>query len=45
MKKLLVIVGPTGTGKTSLGLSLAQKFGGELVREVQVSTFKQWWRV
>lgn len=31
MKKLLVIVGPTGTGKTALGLKLAEKFNGELV--------------
>ena len=31
MKKLLVIVGPTGTGKTDLGLTLAKKFNGELV--------------
>ncbi|OGY21860.1 MAG: hypothetical protein A2126_02960 [Candidatus Woykebacteria bacterium GWB1_45_5] len=31
MKKLLVIVGPTGTGKTALGLELAKKFNGELV--------------
>ncbi|MDP2671763.1 MAG: tRNA (adenosine(37)-N6)-dimethylallyltransferase MiaA [bacterium] len=31
MNKLLVIVGPTGTGKTSLALELAKKFDGELV--------------
>ena len=31
MKKLLVIVGPTGTGKTDLALDLAKKFNGELV--------------
>jgi len=31
MKKLVVIVGPTGTGKTSLGLELAKKFSGELI--------------
>ena len=31
MKKLLVIVGPTGTGKTALALHLAKKFDGELV--------------
>ncbi|OGY22995.1 MAG: hypothetical protein A2172_03620 [Candidatus Woykebacteria bacterium RBG_13_40_15] len=31
MKKLLVIVGPTGTGKTSLAIKLAKKFDGELV--------------
>ena len=31
MKRLLVIVGPTGTGKTNLALDLAKKFNGELV--------------
>ena len=31
MKKLLVIVGPTGTGKTALGIELAKKFNGEVV--------------
>ena len=31
MKKLLVIVGPTSTGKTDLALDLARKFNGELV--------------
>src|SRR4030042_4383094 len=31
MKKLLVIVGPTGTGKTDLALGVAKKFSGELV--------------
>ncbi len=31
MEKLLVICGPTGTGKTDLAISLAEKFNGELV--------------
>lgn len=31
MKKILVILGPTSTGKTDLGLMLAKKFNGELV--------------
>ncbi|MDO8638851.1 MAG: isopentenyl transferase family protein [Candidatus Daviesbacteria bacterium] len=31
MKKLLIILGPTATGKTDLGLVLAKKFNGELI--------------
>jgi len=31
MNKLLVICGPTATGKTSLGINLAKKFDGEIV--------------
>jgi tRNA dimethylallyltransferase len=31
MQKLLVICGPTGTGKTNLALLLAKKFNGEIV--------------
>ena len=31
MKSLLLIVGPTATGKTSLGLKLANQFKGEIV--------------
>jgi len=31
VRRLLVICGPTATGKTGLAISLAKKFGGELV--------------
>ena len=31
MKKLLVICGPTATGKTALGVKLAKKFNGEII--------------
>lgn len=48
MKKIIVIVGPTGIGKTELGLDLAQKFNGEIVsgdsmqiyQEVSIGTAK-----
>ena len=47
-KKLLVICGPTATGKTNLALSLAGKYGGEIVsadsrqlyRDMDISTGK-----
>ena len=31
MKKILIILGPTATGKTDLALKLAKKFNGELI--------------
>ncbi|MCL4390032.1 MAG: hypothetical protein M1484_01830 [Patescibacteria group bacterium] len=31
MRKLLVITGPTATGKTKLGIELAQKYNGEIL--------------
>ena len=31
MNKLLVICGPTATGKTGIALKLAKKFGGEII--------------
>ena len=31
MEKLLIICGPTATGKTKLGIKLAKKFNGEIV--------------
>lgn len=31
MSKLLIICGPTATGKTSLAIRLAKKFGGEII--------------
>lgn len=48
MNKLLVICGPTATGKTSLGISLAKKFDGEIIsadsrqvyREMDIGTGK-----
>lgn len=31
MNKILIILGPTGVGKTELGVSLAKKFNGEII--------------
>lgn len=47
-KKLLVIIGPTASGKTEFAIQLAQKFGGEIVnadsrqiyRDVEIGTAK-----
>jgi tRNA dimethylallyltransferase len=52
MKKLLVVCGPTATGKSSLGFSLARMFNGEIVsadsRQVysgmDIGTGKEWKR-
>lgn len=48
MKKLLVVVGPTASGKTSLSIELAKKYNGEIVsadsmqiyREMKIATAK-----
>ncbi len=50
MKKLLVICGPTATGKTSLGISLANKLDGEIIsadsrqvyKGMDIGTGKEW---
>lgn len=49
-KKLLVIVGVTGTGKTKLGIHLAKKFDGEIIsadsrqvyKNLDIGTNKEW---
>ena len=41
MKKLLVILGPTATGKTDLAIKLAKKFNGELVSADSRQVYKK----
>ena len=40
MRKLLIVCGPTATGKTALALSLARKFKGELVSADSKQVYK-----
>lgn len=40
MKKAVVIVGPTASGKTALGISLAQKYNGAIVSADSVQVHK-----
>ena len=38
---LVVIVGPTASGKTALSLALAEKFGGEIVNCDSVAVYRE----
>lgn len=40
-KKLLVICGPTATGKTALSVELAEKFNGEIVSADSRQVYKE----
>jgi tRNA dimethylallyltransferase len=40
MKKVIVIVGPTGSGKTKLSIEIAKTFQGEIVNGDSVQVFK-----
>ncbi len=40
MSKLLVILGPTASGKSALGLKLAQKFNGEIINADSRSVYR-----
>ena len=39
-KKLIVICGPTATGKTRLGVALAQRLGGEVVSADSMQVYR-----
>ncbi|AFM41817.1 tRNA isopentenyltransferase MiaA [Desulfosporosinus acidiphilus SJ4] len=41
MLPLVIIIGPTGIGKSSLGLALAQEIGGEIISGDSVQVYKQ----
>ncbi len=40
MKKLVIIVGPTGSGKTSLSIEMAKTFHGEIINGDSVQVYK-----
>ena len=41
MYPLVIIIGPTGVGKTSLGIALAQKLGGEIISGDSVQVYQK----
>lgn len=41
MYPLVIIIGPTGIGKSSLGLALAQKIGGEIISGDSVQVYQK----
>ena len=40
MKKIIVIVGPTGVGKTKLSIMLAKKYNGEIINADSMQVYK-----
>ena len=40
MNKVIVIVGPTGVGKTKLSIKLAQKWNGEIINADSTQIYK-----
>ena len=40
MKKVLVIVGPTASGKTDLGIKCANKYNGEIISGDSIQIYK-----
>ena len=41
MSKVIVIVGPTASGKSSLGVQLAKKYNGEIINGDAISVYKE----
>ena len=41
MKKVIVIVGPTGVGKTKLSIELAKKYNGEIINGDSMQVYKE----
>lgn len=41
LKPLITIIGPTASGKTELGVKLAEKFGGEIVSGDSMQVYKE----
>jgi tRNA dimethylallyltransferase len=41
MKKVIVIVGATGSGKTKLAIDLANKFNGEIINADAFQIYKE----
>ena len=40
-KQVIVVCGPTATGKTALGIALAQRFGGEIVSADSMQVYRR----
>ena len=41
MEKVIVIVGPTGVGKTKLSIELAKKYNGEIINGDSMQVYKE----
>ena len=41
MKKVIVILGPTGVGKTKLSIELAKRYNGEIINGDSMQVYKE----
>ena len=42
LPKLVVLLGPTASGKSGLGISLAQRFNGEIISADSRQVYRGW---
>ena len=40
LRKIIVVCGPTGSGKTATAINIAEKFGGEIISADSVAIYK-----
>ncbi len=44
MRRVIVITGPTGVGKTKLSIAIAKKYNGEIINGDALKLWKKRWK-